>query len=176
MLTSESWLPAIKNLKALVHEGKFRQDLYYRLYVFELKIPPFRHRKEEILELTSYFIDRYNKQLGLKVQKIDSSLKHWLLNYHWLGNVRELQAVIERGMNIVEGNTLLLENVEYNLDTFDVRRKVVEGKNHLFITPTIPIHYIPLSRRHRSAPNDGHVEIVLQPWLYSSETCRYIFP
>jgi transcriptional regulator with PAS, ATPase and Fis domain len=107
-----------KNLKKLVDEGKFRQDLYYRLKVFELKIPALRQRKEDILILTTHFINRYNEQFGLKVQHIDLPLKQWLLNYQWPGNVRELQAAIERGMNIVEGNTLTLEAVGFHSDLY----------------------------------------------------------
>ncbi|MFM1651634.1 sigma-54 interaction domain-containing protein [Brevibacillus sp. B_LB10_24] len=100
-----------KNLRKLVQEGNFRQDLYYRLHVFELKIPPLRHRKEDILRLTEYFIDHFNKRMGTDVRQIDAVLKQWLLDYHWPGNVRELQAAIERGMNVVEGSTLTLEHV-----------------------------------------------------------------
>lgn len=90
-----------RDLKTLVQEGKFRQDLFYRLYVFDLKIHSLRQRKEDILPLTYYFIEYFNKRLGHKVKYIDSKLQEWLLNYKWPGNVRELKAYIERGMNIV---------------------------------------------------------------------------
>ena len=98
-----------RDLKTLVQEGKFRQDLFYRLYVFDLKIPPLRQRKEDILSLAYYFIDYFNEQLGQQVQYIDSKLQDWLLSYEWPGNVRELKAYIERGMNIVRGDTLMLD-------------------------------------------------------------------
>ncbi len=103
-----------RDLKTLVQEGKFRQDLFYRLYVFDLKIPPLRQRKEDILSLAYYFIDYFNEQLGQQVKYIDSKLQEWLLSYEWPGNVRELKAYIERGMNIVRGDTLLLDALYFS--------------------------------------------------------------
>ena len=103
-----------RDLKTLVQEGKFRQDLFYRLYVFDLKIPPLRQRKEDILSLAYYFIDYFNKQLGQEVKFIDSKLQEWLLSYEWPGNVRELRAYIERGMNIVKGDTLTMDALYFS--------------------------------------------------------------
>lgn len=100
-----------KDLKKLVEEGKFREDLFYRLYVFDLKIPPLRSRKEDIMLLVEHFIDEFNKKFAKDVVYIDSKLEEWLLTYDWPGNVRELKASIERGMNIVEGDTLMLEHL-----------------------------------------------------------------
>lgn len=100
-----------RDLKMLVQEGKFRQDLYYRLYVFELLIPSLRQRKEDILNLAHYYIDYFNKKLGTEVKYIDSELQERLLKYDWPGNVRELKANIERGMNMVLGDTLSLEDL-----------------------------------------------------------------
>ncbi len=98
-----------RDLKTLVQEGKFRQDLFYRLYVFDLKIPSLRQRKEDILPLAYYFIQYFNDRLGRDVKKIDATLQEWLLSQDWPGNVRELKALIERGMNIVDGNVLSMD-------------------------------------------------------------------
>lgn len=111
-----------RDLKTLVQEGKFRQDLFYRLYVFELKIPPLRQRKEDILALAYYFIDYFNDQLGQQVKYIDSRLQEWLLNYEWPGNVRELKAYIERGMNIVKGDTLFIDSLNFSLSSDTTHR------------------------------------------------------
>ncbi|WP_284035896.1 sigma 54-interacting transcriptional regulator [Neobacillus sp. 114] len=100
-----------RDLKTLVQEGKFRQDLFYRLYVFELKIPSLRQRKEDILPLAYYFIEYFNEKLVQEVKYLAPNLQEWLLNYEWPGNVRELKAVIERGMNIVQGETLTMESL-----------------------------------------------------------------
>lgn len=103
-----------QNLKALVDEGKFREDLFYRLYVFDLQVPPLRKRKEDIIKLAYTFVDHFNNKLGKGVSFIDLTLEEWLLQYHWPGNVRELKASIERGMNIVEGDTLTLDLLNFS--------------------------------------------------------------
>lgn len=102
-----------RDLKTLVQEGKFRQDLFYRLYVFELKIPALRQRKEDILPLAYYFIDYFNEKLNHNVKHIEPELQEWLLSYEWPGNVRELKAYIERGMNIVQGHTLTVDGLYF---------------------------------------------------------------
>lgn len=103
-----------RDLKTLVKEGKFRQDLYYRLYVFDLRIPSLRERREDILPLARHFIIEFNRKLGKDIQHIETDLQKWMLSYDWPGNVRELKAAIERGMNIVEGNTLTLKAVTFS--------------------------------------------------------------
>lgn len=105
-----------QNLKKLVQEGKFRQDLFYRLYVFELNIPPLRKRKEDILTLTYYFINEFNGKLAKDVCDLAPELKDWLEQYEWPGNVRELKAFIEREMSIADGTTLAMDS--YQLQPF----------------------------------------------------------
>ncbi|WP_191090690.1 sigma-54 interaction domain-containing protein [Niallia endozanthoxylica] len=102
-----------RDLGKLVEEGKFRQDLFYRLYVFDLTIPSLRERQEDLLPLAHYFIDIFNERFDLEVKFIDSRLQEWILNYEWPGNVRELKAFIERGMNIVEGDTLSMNDLYF---------------------------------------------------------------
>lgn len=102
-----------RDLAKLVEEGKFRQDLFYRLYVFDLTIPSLRERKEDILPLAYHFIDYFNDRFDLEVKYIDSELQEWLLDYEWPGNVRELKAFIERGMNIVDGDTLSKKDIYF---------------------------------------------------------------
>jgi transcriptional regulator with PAS, ATPase and Fis domain len=100
-----------RDLGQLVEEGKFRQDLFYRLFVFDLTIPSLRERIGDILPLAYYFIDYFNVKFDVEVKHIDAKLRDWMLNYDWPGNVRELKAVIERGMNIVDGNTLSMNDL-----------------------------------------------------------------
>ena len=100
-----------RDLGQLVEEGKFRQDLFYRLFVFDLTIPSLRERMADILPLAYYFIDYFNVKFDLEVKHIDDKLQDWMLNYDWQGNVRELKAVIERGMNIVDGDTLSMNDL-----------------------------------------------------------------
>ncbi|HBO83494.1 MAG: hypothetical protein A2073_05430 [Deltaproteobacteria bacterium GWC2_42_11] len=87
-----------KDLKALIKEGKFREDLYYRLNVMVIDVPLLRERKEDILPLAEYFIQEYAKALGKEVRRLSNDVKDILLNYSWHGNIRELKNIIERAV------------------------------------------------------------------------------
>ncbi len=96
-----------KNLRELIAQGKFREDLYYRLSVMELNVPPLRERKEDILPLARFFVDRTSKKLHIRNLHIDSSCIDFLQDYSWPGNVRELENVIERAAILSpDGNIL----------------------------------------------------------------------
>jgi transcriptional regulator with PAS, ATPase and Fis domain len=88
------------NLEEMVKQGKFRSDLYYRLNVIPIQIPPLRERKEDILELSYYFIKKYNVLLGKKIECISNAVEQILIEYDWPGNVRELENVIEYAVNL----------------------------------------------------------------------------
>ncbi|HSE41625.1 MAG TPA: sigma 54-interacting transcriptional regulator [Acidobacteriota bacterium] len=98
-----------QNLEKAVHEGKFRQDLYYRLNVFPIEIPPLRERREDIPKLVWSFIDELSNELGKKVESISSKSMEALMDYHWPGNVRELRNVIERAMIVSNSPKLYVE-------------------------------------------------------------------
>lgn len=85
-----------KNIPQLIKEGKFREDLYYRINVLELYIPPLRERKSDILEIGKVFVQQLNEDYGLNVSEIDNEVVEMFNSYHWPGNVRELKHVIER--------------------------------------------------------------------------------
>lgn len=96
-----------KDLHRMIEEEKFRDDLYYRLSVMELNVPPLRERTEDILPLTRFFIDRTARKLRIKNLHIDSSCIDFLQDYDWPGNVRELENVIERAAILSpDGNIL----------------------------------------------------------------------
>lgn len=94
-----------QDLGRLVEEGKFRKDLYYRLKVIEINVPPLRERKEDIIPLAKYFMHQYNKKLGKHFVGIEKPAEEALLNYSYPGNVRELKNIIEK--------ILILEDDEY---------------------------------------------------------------
>jgi transcriptional regulator with PAS, ATPase and Fis domain len=109
-------------LDVLVEQGKFRRDLYYRLNIMTIKIPPLRERKEDILPLANSFIEKYNAETFKTVSGIDDESADYLINYNWPGNVRELQNVIERAMASTVSDRLELKdfkkfNPEYNAFT-----------------------------------------------------------
>ena len=93
-----------RNLEKLVEEGKFREDLYYRLNVIEIRIPPLRERKEDIIPLAEYFLRIYSSKYSKELQGFSEEAKDILLSYPWYGNVRELKNVIERAVIFAEGN------------------------------------------------------------------------
>ena len=91
-----------RDLQAAINEGSFRGDLYYRLHVFPIQIPPLRERKEDIPRLLEYFIERYARKAGKKFTTVDKKTLRLLESYPWLGNIRELQNVIERSVIVCE--------------------------------------------------------------------------
>jgi two-component system response regulator AtoC len=95
-----------RDLEKAVREGQFRQDLYYRLAIIAIFIPPLRDRKEDIMPLVDHFIDRYNRRFKKSIRGITEETRRLILTHNWPGNVRELKNTIERGM-ILEDEPLL---------------------------------------------------------------------
>jgi DNA-binding NtrC family response regulator len=95
-----------QNLKELVKSGKFREDLYYRLNVFPLRLPPLRERREDIPELVLHFLRKYSASAGRTTPRIRAEAMELLMNYHWPGNVRELEHTVERLTILLEGNEI----------------------------------------------------------------------
>ena len=91
-----------RNLQDAITAGTFRSDLFYRLNVFPIEIPPLRERKEDIPILAEYFIDRFARKAGKKIRRIRKTTLDRLQAYPWPGNVRELQNVIERSLVVCE--------------------------------------------------------------------------
>jgi two-component system response regulator AtoC len=98
-----------RDLDAMVEEGAFREDLYFRLKVFVIRIPPLRERVEDIIPLTEYFIHRLNEEMFKRVTRIPNAHIEALQSYDWPGNVRELQNVLRRGMILSKGEILELD-------------------------------------------------------------------
>ncbi|MCJ7547780.1 MAG: sigma-54 dependent transcriptional regulator [Deltaproteobacteria bacterium] len=98
-----------KDLDSEVKNGKFREDLYYRLNVLPIHLPPLREKKEDIPALVEHFIALYNKKLGLRIKGTSQGVMERFLQYAWPGNVRELENIIERGMILAEKDTIGLE-------------------------------------------------------------------
>jgi len=95
-----------RNLKQMVDEGKFRSDLYYRLHVFPLTVPPLRERREDIPLLIRYFTQKHAKRMNRLIESIPSAAIDALTHYEWPGNIRELQNVIERSVILSPGRVL----------------------------------------------------------------------
>jgi transcriptional regulator with PAS, ATPase and Fis domain len=96
-----------RDLEKAVRESQFRQDLYYRLAIIAIFIPPLRDRKEDILPLVDFFIDRYNRQFKKSIRGISDDTRKLLLNHTWPGNVRELKNTVEGMVVFAEGRRAL---------------------------------------------------------------------
>jgi transcriptional regulator with GAF, ATPase, and Fis domain len=111
-----------RDLEEEIRAGRFREDLFYRLSVFPITIPPLRQRKDDIPLLISYFVAKYNKKIGKKIETVSKETLAAFQQYHWPGNVRELENVIERAVIISQGPVLQV------LDRFDNFRKTEEAQ------------------------------------------------
>jgi len=98
-----------RDLEAAVERGTFREDLFYRLNVFPIRLPPLRERAEDIPILVEYLVDRFAKQTGKIIRNIEKQTLQRLTAYDWPGNVRELQNVIERALVLSEGETFVID-------------------------------------------------------------------
>lgn len=95
-----------RDLEKLMEEGKFRSDLYYRLNIFPIQLPPLRERREDIPKLASHFIIRYSKKSGKNINTLSNSALQLLRTYDWPGNIRELEHLIERSVLLANGDTI----------------------------------------------------------------------
>ena len=100
-----------KNLEKLIKEGTFREDLYYRLSVIPLFIPPLRERKDDIKLLMYHFLKKYNSFMNKKIERFSPEVEELYINHEWPGNVRELENAVEYGTNMAFGNVISIEEV-----------------------------------------------------------------
>jgi len=98
-----------RNLDAAVADGTFRKDLFYRLNVFPIEVPPLRERADDVLMLLEYFVHRFARNLGKSFAKIDKRTVNLFRSYDWPGNVRELQNVIERSVIVSSSDTFRVD-------------------------------------------------------------------
>jgi transcriptional regulator with PAS, ATPase and Fis domain len=99
-----------RNLEDEVNAGKFREDLFYRLQVMPILLPPLRERRGDVLLLAEWYIDRYNREFRKRVRGLTPQASELLLHYRWPGNVRELRNAIERAMLLADKDTLGVED------------------------------------------------------------------
>jgi len=109
-----------KNLQDKVKKGEFREDLYYRLNVIPVFLPPLRERREDIPLLINSFIEKYSTMFGKEIRNISSYAMELLMNYDFPGNIRELQNIIERGVAMESSNIILPENLTFVVPKYDI--------------------------------------------------------
>ena len=107
-----------RDLRVAVTNGTFRQDLFYRLNVFPIDVPPLRERKNDLLMLVEYFVKRYASRLGKNIRSIDKNTLELLQSYDWPGNIRELQNIVERSVILSSGDVFSVDESWLSKETF----------------------------------------------------------
>jgi DNA-binding NtrC family response regulator len=117
-----------------VNEGRFRDDLYYRLNVLPILLPSLRKRKEDINSLTDYFVEKFNKKLNRNVKHIDPGVRKLFLNYNWPGNIRELENLTERLVVMARGDSIAIEDIPAEFKSHDETVSILpfKGKKKSF--------------------------------------------
>ena len=113
-----------QDLKTAVADGTFRQDLFYRLNVFPIEVPPLRDRKDDILMLVQYFMQRYAANVAKNICVIDKKTLNLLQSYDWPGNIRELQNVIERSVILSSGEVLSIDESWLSKEIWEPRPRI----------------------------------------------------
>ena len=116
-----------RNIEEMIGKNEFREDLYYRLNVFPLIVPPLRERRGDIPLLVNHFIEKQNKIHGLKIKRISSTAIDLLMTYHWPGNIRELENCIERASILSTDQVIRSHNLPPTLQSAASTGSRVEG-------------------------------------------------
>jgi transcriptional regulator with PAS, ATPase and Fis domain len=128
-----------RNLAAAIERGAFREDLYYRLNVFEIRIPSLRERPEDILPLAEAFLEELGTVMGRPAAGISRDGRQWLLEYPWPGNVRELRNAIERAILLCDGGLITRQHLPAALSARAASpRSEGAGEHRESVTPLIP--------------------------------------
>ena len=120
-----------KNLPKLVEEGLFRRDLYHRLNVVTIELPPLRERREDIIPLADYFISEFNKEFDKSVKKIPPHLKHFFLGYTWPGNVRELRNAIQRAVLLTDSDELKMNDFSNIIKSAPIESEILKATEEI---------------------------------------------
>ncbi len=131
-----------KDLEGEMKKGRFREDLYYRLQVIAIKLPTLRERHTDIPELVTHFIEKNNRLLNKDIKGISEDALRILMTYHWPGNVRQLESVIERASVLTEGNRIQIEDLP-----IEVRNPLISPGKFEFVIPDEGISLEELEKR-----------------------------
>jgi two-component system response regulator AtoC len=147
-----------RDLEAMIRGGQFREDLYYRLQVIEIHVPPLRERREEILPLIEFFLMKYSGRYGRSVTRPSQRLREAFLSYTWPGNVRELENVVKRYV-ILQDENLVLDELERQRAPIDQQLPLVGSTTP---APTPPAHAAPVDH-HVAAEPSAHATAAARP-------------
>lgn len=116
-----------RDLETMMAAGTFRQDLYYRLNVFPIVVPPLRERRTDILELANFFVEKYSKENNKYVRRISTPAIDMMMSYHWPGNVRELENCIERAVLLTNDDVVHGHHLPPTLQTAEASNTIIKG-------------------------------------------------
>src|SRR5262249_12298890 len=128
-----------RDLETAIEGNKFRSDLYYRLNVFPVEMPPLRERRDDIPLLVEYFTQRFSKRIGKRISRISNETMSVLLSYDWTGNGREMQNVVERAVILSNKDTL-------DIDRRSMRRRHTRSVETIQKPPRTLVHQTPAAR------------------------------
>ena len=117
------------DLQKKVADGDFREDLYFRLRVIDIVLPPLREREDDFLQLATHFVDRFSKRIGLEITGISDQAMEQLKSFSWPGNVRELEHVIERACVLCDGSTITTEHLPLDVFEYNGGRQRSSGES-----------------------------------------------
>ncbi len=120
-----------KNVLEVIRDGNFREDLFYRLNVFPIKVPPLRNRAGDVPILVEHFLSKFQKKYGFEKKSVHPDVIHALSNNHWPGNVRQLENLVERAI-LFAGEEKVLAMNHLNIES---ENEIIEDKTHLDLTP-----------------------------------------
>lgn len=129
-----------RDLDKAIREARFRADLYYRLNVFPIQVPSWRERREDIPQLTMFFLTRFAKKFGKRLDRVSQDTMQTLIDYRWPGNIRDLQNVIERAAILSQSSTLKLD---WELPTDETPALPTNGRPALIPAGTAPYRLTP---------------------------------
>jgi formate hydrogenlyase transcriptional activator len=144
-----------RDLKLAVEHGSFREDLFYRLNVFPIRLPSLRERVDDVPLLVEYFINRYAEKAGKKFCDITSNTLAMLQEYHWPGNIRELQNVVERAVILCDGETFSIDETWLSREAPTVSGPVVP-----LVSPPVGRLYPLGSEEEGETPNHSNTDII----------------
>jgi two-component system response regulator AtoC len=162
----------VRNLEVEARAGRFREDLFYRLNVLPIHLPPLRDRPEDIPLLIGHFIERCNGRLGTKIQGLSHQAEKLLVSYAWPGNVRELENTIERAMVLADGDQITVEDLPKQVKDLADPVRLSLGEGELSIKKTVRVIEEELIRRALAKTNGNrtaaarHLEISHRALLY----------
>jgi two-component system, NtrC family, response regulator AtoC len=125
-----------RDLEAMLHRCEFREDLYYRLKVIELVVPPLRERRDEIQPLTDFFLARYSRKYNRQTRPMSDDLRHLFLEYEWPGNIRELENMIKR-LVILQDEQLVVQEIDRQRQRVAALPVFLEGTANGVVAPSV---------------------------------------